>query len=308
MPGTCPVFRAGQARVRACLWLGAAICMILSTPAQTRAFDVRLHWSPSTDSRVQGYYVYVREATKPYGAPVDAGAARQASGGTVDWIVSGLSSSTTYFVAVSAYTSSRVESPLSNELPIGSPDPCVQDTCTSPTQCTVRSLPDGSACGPPGAAGCGSTCLAGTCVGLAEHGFSLDRLKLKRSDQQLKVQVNAHFATTTLFAPQTSGLELTLADGDGNAVLDATLGAADLVASGNVMKLLRRRGDTAPVQLRRLVLRTRGADTIMKAQILAAPPPASLPDRATVALQSGALCLAAPRPECESRVRTPSCR
>jgi hypothetical protein len=46
-----------------CLWLGAAICMILSTPAPSRALDARLHWSPSTDSRVQGYYVYVREAT-----------------------------------------------------------------------------------------------------------------------------------------------------------------------------------------------------------------------------------------------------
>jgi hypothetical protein len=148
----------------------------------------------------------VRQATKPYGAPVDAGAARQASGGTLDWVVSGLSSSATYFLAVSAYTASRVESPLSNELAIGSPDPCVQDTCTAPTQCTVHALPDGSACGPPGAAGCGSTCLAGTCVGLAEHGFSLDRLKLKLSDQ-MKVQINAHFATSTLFTPQTSGLE-----------------------------------------------------------------------------------------------------
>jgi hypothetical protein len=308
MLGTWPVIRAGQARVRACLWIGAAICMILSTPAPSRALDARLTWSPSTDSRVQGYYVYVRQATQPYGAPIDAGAARQASGGTLDWVVSGLSSTATYFIAVSAYTDSRVESPLSNELPLGSPDPCVQDSCTAPTQCTVRALPDGSACGPPGAAGCGSTCLAGTCVGLDEHGFSLDRLKLKRSDKQMKVLINAHFATSTLFAPQTSGLELRLADGDGNAILDAALGAADLVAGGNVLKLPRRRDDTAPVQVRRLVLRNRDGETILKAQVVGAPPPATLPDSATIVLQSGSLCLAGPPPACESRVRTLSCR
>ena len=247
----------------------------------------------------------MRQATKPYGAPVDAGAARQASGGTLDWVVSGLSSSATYFVAVSAYTASRVESPLSNELAIGSPDPCVQDTCTAPTQCTVRALPDGSACGPPGAAGCGSTCLAGTCVGLAEHGFSLDRLKVKLSSNQMKVQITAHFA---LFTPETSGLELTLADGNGGAILDAALGAADLVTSGSVLKLVRRRANTAPVQVRRLVLRDRNGETTLKAQIVASSPPPTLPDSATVALQSGTLCLAAPPPACESRVRTLSCR
>ena len=308
MLGTCPANRAGRPRARVCLWLGAAICMILSTPAPSRALDARLHWSPSSDSRVQGYYVYVRQATKPYGAPIDAGAARQASGGTLDWVVSGLSSSATYFLAVSAYTASRVESPLSNELAIGSPDPCVQDTCTAPTQCTVRALPDGSACGPPGAAGCGSTCLAGTCVGLAEHGFSLDQLKVKLSGHQMKVQINAHFATSTLFTPETSGLELTLADGNGGAILDAALGAADLVASGSVLKLVRRRDNTAPVQVRRLVLRDRNGETTLKAQIVASPPPPTLPDSATVALQSGTLCLAAPPPACESRVRTLSCR
>jgi hypothetical protein len=257
---------------------------------------------------VQGYYVYVRQATKPYGTPIDAGGARQASGGTLDWVVTGLSSTTTYFVAVSAYTASRVEGTLSNELPLGSPDPCVQDTCTSPTQCTVRALPDGSACGPPGATGCGATCSAGTCLGLAEHGFSLDRLKLKRTNDQLKVLVNAHFATTTLFAPLTSGLQLTLADGGGTSLLDTALSAADLIANGSVLKLVRRRNDTDPVRFRRLILRPRGDDTFMKAQIVATPPPATLPDSATVVLESGTLCLSAAPPACESRARTLSCR
>ncbi|HJW69224.1 MAG TPA: hypothetical protein VJ829_07700, partial [Candidatus Binatia bacterium] len=214
----------------------------------------------------------------------------------------------TYFMAVSAYTASRVESALSNELPLGSPDPCVQDTCTSPTQCTVRALPDGSACGPPGAAGCGATCSAGTCLGLAEHGFSLDRLKLKRTNDHLKVLVNAHFATTSLFAPLTSGLQLTLAGGGGTSLLATALSAADLTANRRALKLVRRRNDTDPVQFRRLIVRPRGDDTFMKAQIVATSPPATLPDSATVVLESGTLCLSATPPTCESRARTLSCR
>src|SRR5262249_14953990 len=103
-----------------CLSLATAICILLSTPAQTRALDAQLRWRQSTDTRVEGYHVYVREATKPYGAPIDAGAARPASGGTLDWVVTGLSSNTTYFMAVSAYTSDGLESALSNELPLGS--------------------------------------------------------------------------------------------------------------------------------------------------------------------------------------------
>jgi hypothetical protein len=308
MLGTCRVFRADRVRARVCLCLVAAVGILLSTPAETRALDARLRWSPSTDTRVEGYYVYVREAKQPYGAPIDAGAARPASGGTLDWVVSGLSSTITYFVAVSAYTSDGVESALSNELALGSPDPCVQDTCTTPTQCTVRALPDGSACGPPGAAGCGSTCLAGTCLGLADQQFSIDRLKLKRSDTQLKTLVNAHFLTPPSFAPQTSGLDLTVADDGGAALLDAALDAADLTASGNVLKLLPHRNDTAPVQFRRLVVRTKGDSTFVKAQIVAAPPPAALPDSATAVLASGAVCLAGPPPVCESRPKTLSCR
>jgi hypothetical protein len=308
MLGTCPVIRTARPRVHVWLWLGAAVCLIVSTPVPTRALDARLRWSPSTDTSVQGYYVYVRQATKPYGTPIDAGGARQASGGTLDWVVTGLSSTATYFMAVSAYTTSRVESALSNELPLGSPDPCVQDTCTSPTQCTVLALPDGSACGPPGAAGCGATCSAGTCLGLAEHGFSLDRLKLKRTNDQLKVLVNAHFATTSLFAPLTSGLQLTLADGGGTSLLDTALSAADLTANGSVLKLVRQRNDTDPVHFRRLIVRPRGDDTFMKAQVVATPPPATLPDSATVVVESGTLCLAGAPPTCESRARTLSCR
>ena len=309
MLGTCPVFGSGGVRAHVCLWLVTAICILLSTPAQTRALDARVRWSPSTDTRVAGYYVYVREATKPYGAPMDAGAAQPAGGGTLDWLVTGLSSNTTYFMAVSAYTSDGLESALSNELALGSPDPCVQDTCTSPTQCTVRALPDGSVCGPGGAAGCGSTCLGGTCLGLADHQASVDRLKLKRSNTQLKALVNSHFPTSTLFTPQTSGLELKLADDGGAALLDVTLGAADLTASGNVIKLVRRRGDTAPVQIRRLVIRVKGDNTFMKAQIVATPPPATLPGGATMVVSSGSICLAGPPPPlCQARAGTLSCR
>src|SRR5262249_51353666 len=109
-----------------------------------------------------------------------------AADGTLGWVVRGLSSSVTYFVAVSAYTGTGIESALSDELPLGTPDPCTLDSCTSPTLCTFGPLPDGAACGAQAASGCGSTCLAGSCLGAAQRGFTLTRLKVKRSKTQLR--------------------------------------------------------------------------------------------------------------------------
>ena len=92
MLGTCPANRAGQPRARACLWLGAAICMILSTPAQTRALDARLTGVRPPTVACRATTSMCARRRNPTEPRVDAGAARQASGGTLDWVVSGLSS------------------------------------------------------------------------------------------------------------------------------------------------------------------------------------------------------------------------
>jgi len=292
------------------LRLVAAASILFVLPARAWGEDARLRWSPSPDARVQGYNVYLREATKPYGPPRDAGAGQRASDGTISWTLTGLSPTTNYYVALTAYTTDRLESALSNELPIGSPNPCLQDSCTSPTQCTVQPLPDGSACGPPGAAGCGATCLASVCTGLAQHDFAIDRLKLMRSDEQLRVVASARFTTSALFAPLVSGVTLRVADGAGGLLVQATLAPADLETSrgGSVIRVRRRRDDQGSTQVRRLTMRTRGDETRVKMQIASAPPPATLPAGASLVLEAGDLCLSGHPLDCRARGRSLSCR
>src|SRR5262245_10276391 len=149
---------AGAPGRAVCLRLLVAVLTLIVLPTQSRAMNARVRWAPSTDPRVAGYKVYLREATRPYGTPVDLGSALPEDDGAFAWMLTGLQPAGVYFVAVSAYTADQLESALSNELAIGAPDPCVQDVCTTPTQCTVQTLPDGTLCGSAAAAACGATC------------------------------------------------------------------------------------------------------------------------------------------------------
>lgn len=303
-----PSTSAAASRGGVCPRLLAVVTIIVGLPAWSWALDVQLRWAPSTGSAVKGYYVFVRQAKSNYGPPVDVGAPQPAADGTLSWVVTGLSPTATYFMAVSAYTGTGIESALSNELALGTPDPCALDVCSSRTQCTVSSLPDGTACGPSAAGSCGSSCQAGTCLGAAQRGFTLTRLKVKRSDAQLRAVASGQFASSSLFVPLASGLQITVADGAGTALVQVALPAASFVASpdGNVVKLARRRGTTAQVQVRRLTLKTRNGNTLMKLRLFA-PPPQVLPQSATVMLQAGGLCLTASAPACEAQPRILSC-
>ncbi len=294
---------------RLCLALLAAVVTILSLPASSRAADARLRWTPSPDSRVQGYSVYVREATRPYGAPRDAGSLRVEGDGSMSWQLTGLDANLTYFIAVSAYTGTGLESALSNELPIGAPDPCVRDQCTTPTQCILQALPEGTTCGPPGAA-CGATCAAGVCAGLADRVMTIDRLRVKSVGGEFKIAAKGSFTTAAVFDPMTSGLQLTLADADGGSLLQTSLTPADLLASrdGSTVKSARRRNDPTPGPVRRLLMRTRDDVTKWKAQLVVSPASPALPGSATLTIQSGTLCLSAQAPGCQVRSRSLSCR
>ena len=229
--------------------------------------------------------------------------------GSVSWAVTGLAASRTYFVAVSAYTDTRLESALSNELAIGTPNPCVRDACTAPTQCILQALPDGTSCGPPGAT-CGATCLAGVCAGGADRVMTVDSLHVKTGADGLKIAAKGSFVTSAVFDPMAAGVQLTLADPGGATLLQTTLTPADLIASrdGSTVKSARRRNDAAPGPVRRLTLRTRDDQTRWKAQLVVSPAPAALPTGATLTLQSGELCLSAQPGDCRTRSRTLTCR
>jgi len=293
---------------RVCPRLLAVVTILVGLPGWSWALDAQLRWTPSPDSVVKGYYVYVRQAKSTYGPPVDVGAPQPAADGTLSWIVTGLSPTTTYFIAVSAYAGTGIESALSGELPLGTPDPCALDVCSGPTQCTIGSLPDGTACGAAAAGSCGSACQAGSCLGAAQSGFAVTKLKVKRSDAQLRAAATGKFASSSLFDPVASGLQLTVVDGTGTVLVQVALPPASLVASpdGSVVKLARRQGTTAQVQLRRLTLKTRNGYTLVKLRLYAPPPPA-LPQSATVMLQAGSLCLTGAPSTCRVQPRILSC-
>jgi len=283
---------------------------ILLLPAEGRALDADLRWTGSADPRVQGYNVYVREATRPYGAPRNAGSVQDQDedNGIVSWRLTGLVPGTTYFVAVTAYTDTGIESALSNELPIGTPNACVRDQCTSPTQCILQALPDGSSCGPAGAT-CGATCLSGVCAGLADRVMTVDRLRVKAVRGDLKIMAKGSFVTSAIFDPMATGVQLTLADPNGAALVQTTLTPADLLASrdGSTIKSASRRGKAAgPVK--RLLFRTRDDVTKWKAQLVVSPAPEGLPSGVTLTVQAGDLCVSAEATGCEVRSRALTCR
>ena len=136
----------------------------------------------------------------------------------------------------------------------------------------------------------------------------LDRVRLKRSDDELKVTVKARLTTSALFDPLAAGLQLTVADPAGTPLAQASLAPGDLVANGSTIKTARRPADAAPVQVRRLVIRARDDEARLKVLLLASPPPPSLPSGVAVTLQSGALCLSGQSLDCVARTRALSCR
>ena len=289
--------------------LALTLMTLLLLPTESRALVAQLRWQPSTDSRVTGYFVYVRPATMPYGAALDAGTPHPASDGTVSYDVTGLLDSQVYFVAVTAYTATHLESALSNELPIGTPNPCVQDSCVTKTQCTVNQLPDGTGCGAPAAAQCGATCLAGVCSGLSPSGSSIDSMRLRLSNGQFCVTAGGRFAATPSFDPASDGLTLAISDGGGTSLVQATLPPTAFVGSSDdsSIKLARQKTGQAPLRVRRLVFRTRNGTTRWKLR-LNAPSPGGLPSASAITLQTGSACLASAAVACSVRGAAATCR
>ncbi len=75
-------------------------------PSGTKA---SLTWSPSTSTNLAGYKVYMGTASGRYGTPLDVG-------NVTSYVVSNLTVGTTYYFAVTSYSSSGSESTPSNEV------------------------------------------------------------------------------------------------------------------------------------------------------------------------------------------------
>ena len=88
----------------------------------------------------------------------------------------------------------------------------------------MRPLPDGAPCGASGVASCGATCLAGACSAPADRSLTIDRLRVKRGADDMRITAKGRFATSALFNPLVGGVRLTLSGASGEALVEAQVG------------------------------------------------------------------------------------
>jgi len=89
-------------------WL-VPLGVLLCGAAMSQAANVTLAWTPTGDPSVVGYRVYQGVASQTYTNMIDVGNATSVT-------VSNLVGGTTYYFAVTSYTSAGVESPFSGEI------------------------------------------------------------------------------------------------------------------------------------------------------------------------------------------------
>ncbi len=145
------------------LFAGAALFGAVTTPSAAFAAIARVRWLPSPAAGITSYKVYVRNAGAPYGNA-------QWTGNPLPDPDGALSASVTYNPATSGVNYFTVvalggaqESGLSGELPVGDPNPCQNDSCSSKTSCTFSVRPDGSPCDDASFCNGAETCRGGVC-------------------------------------------------------------------------------------------------------------------------------------------------
>jgi hypothetical protein len=144
-------------------------------PRTVEAATARVRWLPSSSaSAVTGYRVYARNSGSPYGTAVWTGNPAPATDGAISTTVTytPASSGVNYFTVVAVGGTSGGESGLASELPVGTPNACRVDSCTTKTSCTFAQRPDGSPC--PDATFCNGdeVCQAGNCAPAAARDCS----------------------------------------------------------------------------------------------------------------------------------------
>jgi hypothetical protein len=73
------------------------------------AADIKLAWDPNTEPDLAGYKVYYGTASRAYGPPIDVG-------NVTTYTLTGLTPGQTYYIAVTAYDTSKNASGYSNEV------------------------------------------------------------------------------------------------------------------------------------------------------------------------------------------------
>ena len=89
------------------------------TNGGTAEGEITLAWDSATDPAVAGYEIHYGTVSKAvsgqYENSADVGMATQTSSNTTSYTLGGLTSGQTYYIAVTAYDKSHIESNFSNE-------------------------------------------------------------------------------------------------------------------------------------------------------------------------------------------------
>lgn len=151
-------------RVLAPALVGFVCCF---APGWAEAATARVRWLPSSSaSSVTSYRIYARNSGSPYGTPVWTGNPGAAPDGSITATVTftPATSGVNYFTVVAVGGTSGGESGLSTELPIGTPNACRIDSCSTKTSCTFAQRADGSPCHDATYCNGDEVCQAGTCA------------------------------------------------------------------------------------------------------------------------------------------------
>jgi hypothetical protein len=209
-------------RPRIAIFLAIVTVALPATHAQ--ALRVRLRWLPSPDADVLGYRIYVRQAFRTYAAPVADAMPRPAADGTMSWVVGGLPSTQTSYVAISAY-SSESESWLSREVAIGETDPCVIDRCSKPALCEFGVQDDGVSCGE----GHCEVCRFARCTTIPP--VALDTTARINRKGEIRARLRGRFVPNGPFDPTSTGIALRVGDTSGRLLLETAVPASAFKAS-----------------------------------------------------------------------------
>ena len=162
MSNTPLTFLAGR---WSCRSFGAAalIGALSLLPSVAHAAVAHVRWLPSTGSGLTGYRVYVRNAGATYGNAQWNGNPTPDPDGALSALVTytTAASGVNYFTVVAV--GGTQESGLSQELPIGAPNPCQNDSCSTKVSCNFSVRPDGSSCDDSSFCNGAETCLGGVC-------------------------------------------------------------------------------------------------------------------------------------------------
>ena len=203
--------------------------------ARTASADALVHWLPSSDPAIVGYNVYVRQAGASYAAPIKAGLSGRAADGTHTYRVGqALPASTTWYFAVSGYRADGTEGQLSNEIALGSTDPCVLDQCFTPSSCMVMVRADGSRCADDDAADpCSELCHSGTCGAAERVDLTTGRLSLSQATRGVRVGATAALPLEAATGIGTAGLALSVDVPGGLPVFETFVPGVAFKASAN---------------------------------------------------------------------------